>query len=208
LDKCLYCGLPDEVERMDILRTIARKVRLAHDVDLAYICSQTPYYTAADIQALVYNAQLDAVHTSLSHHPLTSKKNKNQNIADHEDEEISYVVLPCPEDSLHHSAESTNTLNQHVRNLHGKWNQTLKNKEEGDLMDGINGGDGGGVPIITAKNIQAALADTRPSVSDADRRRYERMYPLFSHIFLSLLLSVTSYSVLSSSFSFCYVLTE
>ncbi|KZV94281.1 AAA-domain-containing protein, partial [Exidia glandulosa HHB12029] len=65
LDKALLCNMPDGNERLEILRVVARKVSLSPDVDLSDYTTQTEGYSGADLQALVYNAHLDAVHETM-----------------------------------------------------------------------------------------------------------------------------------------------
>ena len=44
------------------MKASARKIHLAADVDLMYIAERTEGFSGADLQALVYNAHLSAVH--------------------------------------------------------------------------------------------------------------------------------------------------
>ncbi|KAF3440552.1 hypothetical protein FNV43_RR18836 [Rhamnella rubrinervis] len=66
LDRLLYCGFPSERERLDILTVLSRKLPLASDVDLASIACMTEGFSGADLQALLSDAQLAAVHELLS----------------------------------------------------------------------------------------------------------------------------------------------
>lgn len=68
LDKSLLCDLPNEADRLDILQVVCRsnKIRLAEDVDLAAWARRTDGFSGADLQALVYNANLEAIHESMS----------------------------------------------------------------------------------------------------------------------------------------------
>jgi ATP-dependent 26S proteasome regulatory subunit len=97
----LYCGFPDEAERLSILHAISRKLKLANDAndELERIAKVGTELTGADLQALLATAQLLAVHS-----------------------------------------EST---------------------------------------VITADLLSQAFQDTRPSVSQADRRRLEMVYKAF-----------------------------
>uniref|UniRef100_A0A8C9U728 Peroxisomal ATPase PEX1 n=1 Tax=Scleropages formosus TaxID=113540 RepID=A0A8C9U728_SCLFO len=54
LDKCLY-------SRLEILQALTRSIALAADVDLEQLASATECFTGADLKALLYNAQLEAV---------------------------------------------------------------------------------------------------------------------------------------------------
>ncbi|KAF0699185.1 Aste57867_10237 [Aphanomyces stellatus] len=67
LDKSLYCGYPDAAERLDILHAVSRKMDLADDVPalLKIVAMQTELYSGADLQAILYSAQLEAVHESI-----------------------------------------------------------------------------------------------------------------------------------------------
>lgn len=62
LDKCLHCPLPNTEERASILVALSRKVLLADDVDLESVAARTDHFSGADLQALLYTAQLEVVH--------------------------------------------------------------------------------------------------------------------------------------------------
>ncbi|KAE8269545.1 hypothetical protein A4X09_0g2802 [Tilletia walkeri] len=79
LDKSLLCDMPDEEERIDILRAIAGvptrdvsgqmkdpKIFLADEVDLRVWAKRTEGYSGADLQALLYNAHLETIHESIA----------------------------------------------------------------------------------------------------------------------------------------------
>lgn len=66
LDKSILCGFPSLEERVDIIRAIGRKAKLSEAVlqsgeDLAEIAERTEGFSGADLQALVSNAQLEAI---------------------------------------------------------------------------------------------------------------------------------------------------
>ncbi|NXC50914.1 PEX1 factor, partial [Penelope pileata] len=62
LDKCLYCPPPDQSSRCEILKALSHSLSLADDVDLEYLAAKTECFTGADLKALLYNAQLEAIH--------------------------------------------------------------------------------------------------------------------------------------------------
>ncbi|XP_060680653.1 peroxisome biogenesis factor 1 isoform X1 [Hemiscyllium ocellatum] len=66
LDKSVYCPPPDQVARFEILKALSQSLSLADDVDLQQIATMTEYFTGADLKALLCNAQLDAVHSTIS----------------------------------------------------------------------------------------------------------------------------------------------
>ncbi|XP_054420546.1 peroxisomal ATPase PEX1 isoform X2 [Pteronotus mesoamericanus] len=65
LDKCVYCPPPDQVSRLEILNVLSDSLPLAEDVDLQHVASVTDSFTGADLKALLYNAQLEALHGRL-----------------------------------------------------------------------------------------------------------------------------------------------
>lgn len=104
LDKSLYCPPPDRVSglldthqfilftpkpalsvnrvtsvvqeaRLEILKALTRSVPLAADVDLEQIAVAAELFTGADLKALLYNAQLEAIHSSLGPNLLHVCKN-------------------------------------------------------------------------------------------------------------------------------------
>ncbi|KAG6852304.1 hypothetical protein C0991_001086 [Blastosporella zonata] len=67
LDKSLLCGMPSIQERKEILEAVARRVSVSQSVDWEEIAAATDGFSGADLQALVYNAHLEVIHTSISH---------------------------------------------------------------------------------------------------------------------------------------------
>ncbi|NXO67728.1 PEX1 factor, partial [Phainopepla nitens] len=66
LDKCLYCPPPDQNSRYEILKALSHSLSLADDVDFQDLAAKTKQFTGADLKALLYNAQLEAIHTNLN----------------------------------------------------------------------------------------------------------------------------------------------
>lgn len=50
---------------MEILKALSTGVGLSADVDLEQVAAATEQFTGADLKALLYNAQLEAIHNSL-----------------------------------------------------------------------------------------------------------------------------------------------
>ncbi|XP_070777978.1 peroxisomal ATPase PEX1 [Enoplosus armatus] len=84
LDKSLYCPPPDLEARVEILKALSAGVALAADVDLEQLAAATEQFTGADLKALLYNAQLEAVHSSLGSstaHELTSGSDSDMSLS-------------------------------------------------------------------------------------------------------------------------------
>nr|AAF20144.1 peroxisome assembly protein Pex1p [Yarrowia lipolytica] len=63
LDKMLICDLPSYEDRLDILRAIVDgKMHLDGEVELEYVASRTDGFSGADLQAVMFNAYLEAIH--------------------------------------------------------------------------------------------------------------------------------------------------
>ncbi|KAK7534397.1 P-loop containing nucleoside triphosphate hydrolase protein [Phyllosticta citricarpa] len=79
LDKSLLCDMPDEEERLDVLKAVTRKLRVAPEVlddaqtqhSLREVARRTQGYSGADLQAVAYNAQLEAIHDVLGDQDLS-----------------------------------------------------------------------------------------------------------------------------------------
>ncbi|KAH0562261.1 hypothetical protein GP486_003046, partial [Trichoglossum hirsutum] len=80
LDKSLLCDLPSFDDRLDILRALSKKLKIDPQVlddrdgqqhgTLRDVARRTDGYSGADLQAVIYNAHLEAIHDLLgdSHH--------------------------------------------------------------------------------------------------------------------------------------------
>lgn len=73
LDKSLLCDFPGLEDRIDIITALAKKARLADEVleaedEMVQLGRRTEGFSGADLQALVSNAQLEAIHDVLGDH--------------------------------------------------------------------------------------------------------------------------------------------
>ncbi|XP_048588701.1 peroxisome biogenesis factor 1 isoform X2 [Nematostella vectensis] len=66
LDKCVYCPIPDQGDRREVFRALSHDLPLADDIDLDSISDSCHHFTGADIKALLYNSQLEAIHRTTS----------------------------------------------------------------------------------------------------------------------------------------------
>ncbi|XP_061598597.1 peroxisome biogenesis factor 1 [Cololabis saira] len=89
LDKSLYCPPPDLDARVEILKALSTGLSLAPDVDLQQLAAVTEHFTGADLKALLYNAQLEAVHNR----PGTETPNE-LTLASDSDMSLSSMIFP------------------------------------------------------------------------------------------------------------------
>jgi len=80
LDKSLLCDMPDVDDREDILRALCTQLKVDVKVladseheTLKDVARRTEGYSGADLQAAVYNAQLEAIHDVLGDRDVTVK---------------------------------------------------------------------------------------------------------------------------------------
>ncbi|KAK1361426.1 Peroxin-1 [Heracleum sosnowskyi] len=66
LDRLLFCDFPSQHERLDILTVLSKQLQLTTDVDFDALARMTEGFSGADLQALLSDAQLAAVHEILS----------------------------------------------------------------------------------------------------------------------------------------------
>ncbi|EXJ79186.1 hypothetical protein A1O3_08687 [Capronia epimyces CBS 606.96] len=79
LDKSLLCDMPDMDDRVDILRAVSKQLQLTPEVDnrLLSVAQRTDGFSGADLQALMYNAHLEAIHDLLGDIKLGDKDKVN-----------------------------------------------------------------------------------------------------------------------------------
>ena len=81
LDKSLLCGMPSHTDRLDIIRAVSEKLKLSDDAEsrLDEVAARTDGFSGADLQAVVYNAHLEAVHDALEEdYPETAASGKTR----------------------------------------------------------------------------------------------------------------------------------
>ncbi|KAL3504294.1 hypothetical protein ACH5RR_034135 [Cinchona calisaya] len=127
LDRLLFCDFPSDQERLDILTVLSRKLPLASDVDLRTIARTTEGFSGADLQALLSDAQLEAVHDLLGNEN-DSKSKKMPIISDTLLKSIASKAKPSVSESEKHRLyniyrqflDSKRSVNAQSRDAKGK----------------------------------------------------------------------------------------
>lgn len=152
------------------------------DLDWDSIADATENYTGADLQALLYNAQLEAIHSKLDH--LRSKMLRVEPSADSNgngknlDATLSRFKLADTDGSIESmSADQKSLVMKKVETI--RENITVSS-------DGSNSSIGQAakrlehdVPQIMQSHIEKALSELVPSISAAERKRYQQIYGSF-----------------------------
>ena len=206
LDKSLICDLPNLEDRIDILRALGKKLHLSEEIThsseggLEEIARRTEGYSGADLQALVYNAHLEAIHDVLGdqeHAELgTGKKGVGKTNGAGRGESRNFIQfryglseeLAEAEARLKSGHNKSKLLAERAA-ISAKLEEIKKAKKRANLARRGGGGDEskGGVKeekeqqdvTIRWKHIEKSLQSTRASISAEERRRLEGIYKEF-----------------------------
>lgn len=165
LDKTLLCDMPNVDDRHDIILRATKTMNLNEDVDLFGVAEKTAGFTGADLQALVYNAYLEAVHKSLEASE-SSNENSEQN-------------------SQHTDDRNAFQLGDKKIGLEGALNYVSvidENSLSGDKAISKNTKNDG-VPnvVVTNEDVSASLKVSKSSISDKEIARFRDIYSSFSN---------------------------
>ena len=206
LDKSLLCDMPGLDDRLDILQALSKKLNIAahilrgtnRSISLIEIARRTGGYSGADLQAVIYNAHLEAIHDLLGDH----SANGTNDFKGHKDTKKASRSLK--QDIIQFRfgkdvAEGTNpSLSraqqaaeyaaiiaklEAVRLARRRERHHQRGPIEQEAKDGLNGDDIKNDPkqdvVIEWKHIESSLATTRSSVGADERGRLERIYKEF-----------------------------
>ena len=213
LDKSLLCNMPSASERNDILRAVARDLDLDSTIlddhekgsNLVEVSEQTEGYSGADLQAIMYNAHLNAIHDILKNgqhgaHDIgkvrssSPDKDKMDEIRKKHLLKFRYAESTTPgrsHSSSSHDRKAENSQS-HVRNntIESYMTSTklqdlelvTKRGQGTRLFSRASAGDGTGtkqsnVPVkILWRHLKAAVESTPRSISTTERARLKNIY--------------------------------
>ncbi|CUA69999.1 Peroxisome biosynthesis protein PAS1 [Rhizoctonia solani] len=165
LDKSLLCHMPTSKERREILQAVSRKIALAPSVDLTEIARRTEGFSGADLQALVYNAQLEVVHEELA--AKTQELTESLSTERTEDR----VKVQVVGGSVMTRAE-TAALERRVATMIATRGPKLACKQVRTSGEKAR-------HQITLGHLERSLENHRPSVSPEERWRLQMIYDAF-----------------------------
>jgi peroxin-1 len=200
LDKSLLCDFPNLEDRIDIIKALAKKVKLSEEVlededDMIELGRRTEGFSGADLQALMSNAQLEAIHDVL-HDREADEPTSNHTARRGASTKSSNTVTPRNFVQFRYGTEeakaeaerraktgSTRSAElaenaaiaaklEAIRNARRKAKQRPVDGGKGEKTQGL------GTPevLIGWKHLAAALDSTRASISVDEKRRLERIY--------------------------------
>lgn len=216
LDKSLICDMPNEEDRLDILQAISKKLKLDPAVmdatgpqSLQEVARNTEGYSGADLQAVMYNAHLDAIHdvlgpTDTATQDFGKKKSENSRGRSGSNKHQDFTYFK-PGDMPTNSRPNTSSGEPHnpqtqasvaaeraaiAAKLSALQLARRKARAERHAAQGRptssagpkqNGNAGGEVvePIIAWKHLGKSLKETRSSISKQEVARLGRIYREF-----------------------------
>ncbi|KAI5251426.1 AAA-domain-containing protein [Aureobasidium subglaciale] len=206
LDKSLLCDMPNTEDRLDILRAVTSQLKIdpcildssSSTQSLAEIARQTQGYSGADLQAVMYNAHLEAIHDVLgpteelgngggSEKTLRSK-NKYRDFTHFRYDDASLgktaKTSPTPQYLAERANISAHLSAMEAARKRAKASSSSFSPSSSATANGTAAAEedkeaGSQEPMISWKHILKSLEQTRPSISKADQRRLSTIYREF-----------------------------
>ncbi|KAL2270186.1 hypothetical protein VTJ83DRAFT_2370 [Remersonia thermophila] len=212
LDKSLLCDFPTLEDRLDIIRALATKVKVADEVwgsdeAMLELGRRTEGFSGADLQALVSNAQLEAIHDVLNdkeHQPsaasrrgAASKKPGSSSSSARNFLQFRYGDDAAGADAAANGASAPPRTRaaqlaeqaaiasklEAIRQARKRARQLAKPSGAADAHGADASGKAkdasGNEVVIRWHHLSKALEATRPSISAKERARLERIYREF-----------------------------
>ncbi|GAA6006638.1 hypothetical protein JCM10207_005001 [Rhodosporidiobolus poonsookiae] len=177
LDKSILCDMPSYSDRLEIMQSTARKIHLAPSLDLGPYASQTAGFSGADLQALVYNAHLDAVHANLA--PAVDEGGQVSGAGGKgEEKDVEYVVLGGKEDEKVLSRAEKASVNKRLELILSAMKEAQLKKAKKPAASSASPSTRP-VTYVEERHLQKSLQTTRPSVPAEELARLRRIYNEF-----------------------------
>ncbi|KAF9198235.1 Peroxisome biosynthesis protein pex1, partial [Haplosporangium sp. Z 27] len=203
LDKSLLCGMPDMKERFEILTCLARKMEVAEDVDLMECARRTEGLTGADLQAVLYNAHLEAIRVAIEKDEAIKKERQNNagetgssspviGGSQADGKMMRFVSLGGkgfggagkPNQKANLTLAERGHISQRLGLIAKGMNAAREaassaTKETGSDSSSADKAPKGSRPIITAEHLEVSLTNTRSSITPEESQRLDLIYKEF-----------------------------
>ncbi|KAL8797975.1 MAG: hypothetical protein Q9182_007067 [Xanthomendoza sp. 2 TL-2023] len=206
LDKSILCDLPDFEDRLDILKAISRNLKTTPELltsrhhGMYEVAQRTDGYSGADLQAILYNAHLEAIHDQLGTHGMTDTVGKQIQGARNQRSsttkpDILQFRFGIEADSTSKSVSVSHAKQvadyhavvtkledlrrmRRVERQRRRQSSSAQMTEQQARSEGDRGKERPEV-VIQWRHIEASLATTRCSLSRQERERLQRFYREF-----------------------------
>ena len=188
LDKSLLCDVPSHSDRIDIIQAVSEKLAMSEEVaeHMDDIAARTEGFSGADLQAVVYNAHLEAVHDALGDRSDETAK-PNQKAAKPSSTStntssksfIQFLYSSSEQGSMPSPAVIASKLDA-FKNARRRQRQAEQGHAgNAPATNGAAGDEPREEIIVRWEHFERSLATTRCSLSDAERRRFQAIYREF-----------------------------
>ncbi|KAK2038376.1 ATPase [Colletotrichum somersetense] len=190
LDKSLLCDMPMLEDRIDILKSLSSKVKLGEELtesDDAWtdIAQKTEGFSGADLQALVSNSQLEAIHDVLgdANHASTANGKVNGKSSPSQGSVPSFVQFRYGQNSTPASKPISRQAelveNAAILAKLESIRLARKRVKHPQRLDGEAKLDNDKEVVVKLEHLMKALDNTRSSISTQERARLRRIYHEF-----------------------------
>ncbi|KAF5680540.1 putative peroxin-1 [Fusarium denticulatum] len=197
LDKSLLCDLPHLDDRIDILKCLLKKLKLDENLErelgsrLRDVASKTQDYSGADLQALISNAQLEAIHEYLGDKDTgvsSAKTNGKARAQDSRKPSIIQFWYGAEQDRLHSDSNSVDRRTQ-LRQYAEYEERVVKLRSKGkSSRRGVQGevdqksdDKGSHKPeiLLAWRHLERSLRVSRASIKADEKQRLSLVYNEF-----------------------------
>jgi peroxin-1 len=200
LDKSLLCDMPACADRLDIIRAVSEKLKMNDEVRsrLDEVAARTEGLSGADLQAVVYNAHLEAVHDALGDHSsgekagAKSSTTKSSSVSTSTRSFIQFLYSSSEEASGSVSLPPPAVV---AAKLDAIKNARRRQRQLENGSAGASAAPAAAAPVpngtdadadelrddivVRWEHMERSLSSTRASLSPAERRRFEGIYREF-----------------------------
>lgn len=170
LDKSVICDMPNYEDRLDILRTITKKMDLSDDVNLEELAHRTNGFSGADMQGLGYNAYLKAVHVKLENDEKEASNTEVDSSKASDNYEFFHVNSEKLRSRKLRPADRVQLLQQ-IKTLFDS-NETTDSKTKEIVSTAP-------VVYIRQEDFEESLKETKPSISASEMKKLSGIYNQF-----------------------------
>ncbi|EAW13890.1 AAA family ATPase peroxin 1 [Aspergillus clavatus NRRL 1] len=192
LDKSLLCDMPSHSDRLDIIRAVSTKLAMDQEVvaRLDEVAARTQGFSGADLQAVVYNAHLEAVHDALGDQPgattksstktntkqasSTSSKSFIQFLYSTSEQRAGSVSMPPPA-VVAARIDAIKNARRRLRQIE----QGTAGAATAPTTNGATDEEPREEIVVRWEHMERSLTTTRSSLSDTERRRLQAIYREF-----------------------------
>lgn len=189
LDKSLLCDMPGLEDRVDIMKAIARKVHLHPDVDLDKWATRTEGFSGADLQALLYNAHLEAIHESIA--AVEEKDGEGKQDKDDSDGAVKFTTIGGAKKTLSGAerqalARKLELVLKNCQQPTTKVGRILPAHLTSAAPNGVHTDNGTeqktkkSKTLVTEAHLETSIKSTRPSVPLEEQQRLRGIYRTFA----------------------------